>query len=66
MLLYADDIVLFADSADELQHGLNLLLEYCNWSLSLVYKLIHFKSCKFMSQSSISQSCQQESRSPAY
>ena len=36
MLLYADDIVLFADSADELQHGLNLLLEYCNkWKLKV-------------------------------
>ena len=36
MLLYADDIVLFADRADELQHGLNLLLEYCNkWKLKV-------------------------------
>ena len=30
MLRYADDIVIFANSADELQHGLDLLLNYCN------------------------------------
>ena len=36
MLLYADDIVLFANSAEELQEGLNLLLEYCNkWMLKV-------------------------------
>ena len=36
MLLYADDIVLFANCAEELQVGLNLLLEYCNkWKLKV-------------------------------
>ena len=36
MLLYADDIVIFANSADELQHGLDLLLNYCNiWKLTV-------------------------------
>ena len=36
MFLYADDIVLFANSAEELQVGLNLLLEYCNkWMLKV-------------------------------
>ena len=34
LLLYADDIVLFSDTADGLQKGLDLLLEYCNrWKL---------------------------------
>ena len=34
ILLYADDIVLFAENADELQNGLNILHEYCNrWGL---------------------------------
>ena len=40
MLLCADDIVLFSNSAEELQVGLNLLLEYCNkwkWKVN-VYK----------------------------
>ena len=30
MLLYADDIVIFANSAEELQQSLDLLLNYCN------------------------------------
>ena len=29
MLLYADDIVIFANDAEELQLGLNLISEYC-------------------------------------
>ena len=29
VLLYADDIVIFASTAEELQHGLNLLSDYC-------------------------------------
>ena len=33
-LLYADDIVLFADSKAELQTSLNVLYEYCQkWKL---------------------------------
>ena len=36
VILYADDIVIFANSADELQHGLDLLLNYCNiWKLTV-------------------------------
>ena len=36
MLLYADDIVLFAKSAEELQEGLNLLHGYCiKWKLKI-------------------------------
>ena len=36
MLLYADDIVIFSKSAEELQEGLNLLLNYCNrWKLKV-------------------------------
>ena len=34
LLLYADDIVLFADCKDELQSNLNALYDYCqngNW-----------------------------------
>ena len=34
LLLYADDIVIFAESKDELQRRLDALLEYCNrWKL---------------------------------
>ena len=36
MLLYADDIVLFANSPDELQEGLDLLFNYCKrWKLKI-------------------------------
>ena len=36
MLLYADDIVIFANSAEELQQSLDLLLNYCNiWKLTV-------------------------------
>ena len=36
MLLYADDIVIFANDAKELQLGLNLLSEYCtSWKLKV-------------------------------
>ena len=36
MLLYADDIVLFANSPDELQEGLDLLSNYCKrWKLKI-------------------------------
>ena len=29
LLLYADDIVIFADSADDLQNSLDILYDYC-------------------------------------
>ena len=36
MLLYADDIVLFGNSAEQLQDGLNLLSNYCQrWKLTV-------------------------------
>ena len=36
MLLYADDIVIFANSAEELQQSLDVLLNYCNrWKLTV-------------------------------
>ena len=44
MLLYADDIVIFASTADELQHGLNLLSDYClRWKLK-----VHVSKTKFL------------------
>ena len=34
VLLYADDIVIFANTQEQLQNSLDLLLEYCNkWKL---------------------------------
>ena len=39
MLLYADDIVIFSKSAEELQESLNLLVDYCNrWKLNINVK----------------------------
>ena len=36
MLLNADDIVIFASTSEELQHGLNLLSDYClRWKLKV-------------------------------
>ena len=36
MLLYADDIVMFVNSVEELQQSLDLLLNYCNiWKLTV-------------------------------
>ena len=36
MLLYADDIVFFANSPEELQLGLDLLSDYCKrWKLTI-------------------------------
>lgn len=36
LLLYADDIVIFSDTAEGLQNGLNILFNYCNtWKLSV-------------------------------
>ena len=36
MLLYADDIVIFPNTAEELQYGLNLLSDYClKWKLKV-------------------------------
>ena len=36
ILLYADDIVVFANTPEELQRGLNMLNEYCKrWKLTI-------------------------------
>ena len=36
MLLYADDIVIFANSAEQLQESLNMLSDYCRrWKLTV-------------------------------
>lgn len=36
IILYADDTVILADSAERLQHSLNILFEYCQtWSLTV-------------------------------
>ena len=36
LLLYADDIVIFANTSEELQVSLNLLAEYCErWKLTI-------------------------------
>ena len=36
LLLYADDIVLFGKTSEDLQHGLNILENYCNrWKLTV-------------------------------
>ncbi len=36
LLLYADDIILFANNKDELQHSLDVLSDYCNrWKLTV-------------------------------
>ena len=36
LLLYADDITIFAETAEGLQEGLNLLSSYCTkWKLTL-------------------------------
>ena len=44
MILYADDIVVFAESKDELQRSLDALLEYCNrWKL-----VVHTRKTKIM------------------
>ena len=54
MLLYADDIVIFSKSAEELQEGLNLLLNYCNrWKLKVNVdktKIIWFSEMAVFSQ----------------
>lgn len=31
LLLYADDIVIFSNTSDGLQKGLDVLAEYCDW-----------------------------------
>ena len=39
LLLYADDIVIFANSAEELQHSLDSLGDYCRkWKLKVNVK----------------------------
>ena len=39
LILYADDIVIFANSSDELQTSLNLLYDYCQrWKLTVNVK----------------------------
>ena len=36
MLLYADDIIIFANTADELQNSLDMLVSYCKrWKLTI-------------------------------
>ena len=36
MLLYVDDIVIFANSAEELQQSLDVLINYCNrWKITV-------------------------------
>ena len=36
LLLYADDIVIFSNTSDGLQRGLNVLSDYCNkWKLTV-------------------------------
>ena len=36
LLFYADDAVIFAESIEELQNGINILHDYCNrWKLML-------------------------------
>ena len=36
MLLYADDIILFSETADGLQRGFDILADYCNiWKLKV-------------------------------
>ena len=36
LLLYADDIVIFANSAEQLQESLNILSDYCSrWKLTV-------------------------------
>ena len=36
LLLYADDIIIFSNTAEELQQSLDLLLEYCHkWKLTI-------------------------------
>ena len=36
MLLYADDIVIFANNQEQLQNSLNLMHQYCNrWKLTI-------------------------------
>ena len=42
VLLYADDTVVLAESAVELQAAMNELNQYCQkWSLSILYKCHH-------------------------
>ena len=37
LLLYADDTVIFSESADELQNALNVFQEYCyTWKLTVI------------------------------
>ena len=49
LLLYADDITLFSDSADGLQEGFNILSEYCDrWKLKINLsktKVVIFRKC---------------------
>ena len=54
LILYADDIVIFAESKTELQTSLDLLLKYCNrWKLIVnVYKtkMMSFRKCGQLSR----------------
>mgnify|MGYP002280502005 CR=1 FL=1 len=47
MILYADDIVVFAESKNELQRSLDALLEYCNrWKLVVNTRKTKLMICK--------------------
>ena len=47
MILYADDIVVFAESKNELQRSLDALLEYCNrWKLVVNTRKTKIMICK--------------------
>ena len=40
LLLYAADITVFAETAEELQNGLNILHEYCSkWKLTVIIEM---------------------------
>ena len=48
LLLYADDIVIFANTSEELQVSLNLLAEYCErWKLTINTSKINLKVMVF-------------------
>jgi len=49
LILYADDIVLFADNAEDLQHNLNVLYEYLQkWKLNVNVNVIYLMKRLFL------------------